>query len=551
MKKGQIYTGRVQYAEFPNKAVVFTESENPEDNGKKVIVKNSIPGQRVRFLVNKKRGDKCEGRLLEVLENASTETGERCKHFGQCGGCVYQSVAYENQLELKQEQVKKILDEAIKGEYTFEGITGSPTIEAYRNKMEFTFGDECKDGDLALGMHKRNSMYDIVTVDSCKIVDNDYKKILNCVYLYFKERKVSYFHKVRHEGYLRHLLVRKAVKTGQILVDLVTTTQQQMDLSELANELKALQLDGEIVGFLHTSNDSVADIVKNEHTDIIYGRDYIEEELLGLSFKISAFSFFQTNSLGAEVLYEKAREYVGTTKDKVVFDLYSGTGTIAQIIAPVAKKVIGVEIIAEAVEAAKVNAKLNGLSNCEFIADDVLTALDHIEDKPDLIILDPPRDGIHPKALSKIIDYGVDHMVYISCKPTSLARDLEMLQARGYKVEKGCCVDMFPNTVHVETVVLLSQQKPSDRIEVDLDLDELDVTSAESKATYAEIKEFVLKEYGLKVSNLYISQVKRKCGLEVGENYNLAKSEDGKQPNCPEEKEKAIREALKHFGMIS
>ena len=282
-------------------------------------------------------------------------------------------------------------------------------------------------------------MYDIVTVDGCKIVDSYYRKILVCVYEYFKDKNVPYYHKMRHEGYLRHLLVRKAVKTKQILVDIVTSTQLEFDMSELADKLKALELDGEIVGFLHTFNDSIADVVKNDKTDIIFGRDYIEEELLGLSFKITPFSFFQTNSLGAEVLYSKARDYIGSTKDKVVFDLYSGTGTIAQIIAPVAKKVIGVEIVEEAVEAAKENAKLN--------------------ERPDFIILDPPRDGINPKALEKIINYGVDKMVYISCKPTSLARDLEMLQDRGYVVEKGCCIDMFPNTVHCESIVLLKRVK--------------------------------------------------------------------------------------------
>ena len=550
MKKGETYTGRVQYVDFPNKAAVFTESENSEDNGQKVIVKNSIPGQKVRFMVNKKRSGRCEGRLLEVLENAPSETADRCKHFGTCGGCVYQSVKYEEQLKMKEAQVHKLLSEAVDGELNFEGIIGSPCQEAYRNKMEFSFGDEVKGGELALGLHKRNSMYDIVTVDGCKIVDGDYHKILTAVLEYCKQKELPYYHKMTHEGYLRHLLVRKAVKTQQILVDIVTTTQLDFDMAELADILRELPLSGTLTGFLHTRNDSVADVVKNEGTMVLYGRDYIEEELLGLTFKITAFSFFQTNSLGAEVLYSKAREYVGTTKDKVVFDLYSGTGTIAQILAPVAKKVIGVEIVEEAVAAATENAKRNGLDNCEFIADDVLKALDHITDRPDFIMLDPPRDGIHPKALEKIIDYGVDSMVYISCKPTSLARDLAVLQQRGYKVVKSCCVDMFPNTVHVESVVLLSQQKPDDTIEIDLDLDELDATSAELKATYQEIKDYVLKEFGLKVSSLYISQVKRKCGIEVGENYNLPKSENARVPQCPKEKEDAIKAALKYYAMI-
>ena len=563
MKKGETYTGRVQHVDFPNKAVVFTESENPEDNGQKVIVKNSIPGQKVRFMVNKKRGGKCEGRLLEVLENAPSETADRCKHFGTCGGCVYQSVQYEEQLKMKEAQVHKLLSEAVDGELNFEGIIGSPCQEAYRNKMEFSFGDEVKGGELALGLHKRNSMYDIVTVDGCKIVDGDYHKILTAVLEYCKQKELPYYHKMTHEGYLRHLLVRKAVKTQQILVDIVTTTQLDFDMAELADILRELPLSGTLTGFLHTRNDSVADVVKNEGTMVLYGRDYIEEELLGLTFKITAFSFFQTNSLGAEVLYSKAREYVGTTKDKVVFDLYSGTGTIAQILAPVAKKVIGVEIVEEAVAAAAENAERNGLDNCEFIADDVLKALDHITDRPDFIMLDPPRDGIHPKALEKIIDYGVDSMVYISCKPTSLARDLAVLQQRGYKVVKSCCVDMFPNTVHVETVVLLSHKKPDGHINVKVEfgegegkvpLDNIAKRAEEYKpkerVTYKMIKEYIEAKYGFKVHTAYIAEVKRDLGLPMYDAPNAV--EELKQPrkHPTAEKVEAIKDALKHFEII-
>ena len=453
MKKGQIIEGVIERVDFPNKGIIRTE------DGRQVIVKNTIPGQKVSASINKIRKGKAEGRLLEVLEKSPLEGDKTgCVHAGECGGCTYQTLPYDRQLEMKAEQVKKLMDDVIDQEnrdYQFLGIKESPRQTGYRNKMEFSFGDEVKGGELALGLHKRNSMYDIVTVDGCKIVDEDYHKILTAVLEYCRKKELPYYHKMTHEGYLRHLLVRKAVKTQQILVDIVTTTQIDFDMAELAGILQKLPLSGTLTGFLHTRNDSVADVVKNEGTTVLYGRDYIEEELLGLAFKITAFSFFQTNSLGAEVLYSKAREYVGTTKDKVVFDLYSGTGTIAQILAPVAKKVIGVEIVEEAVAAATENAERNGLDNCEFIADDVLKALDNITDRPDFIMLDPPRDGIHPKALEKIIDYGVDSMVYISCKPTSLARDLAVLQQRGYKVVKSCCVDMFPNTVHIETIVSL------------------------------------------------------------------------------------------------
>ena len=551
MKKGQVYEGVIESVEFPNKGIVNVSQED-----RCVIVKNGVPGQKVRFSVNKVKKGKAEGRLLEVIEKAPQEIEPACPHFGQCGGCTYQNLPYEEQVKLKESQVKAMMDEAVDGDYIWEGVLESPVKSEYRNKMEFSFGDEYKDGPLALGMHKRGSFHDIVNVCDCQIVDGDYRKILACTLECARKSGLPYYHRMRHDGYFRHLLVRKAVKTEEILIDIVTASEEGFDskpkefLNKWAAALQALELTGKIVGILHTKNDSLADIVKDEGTEVLFGQDYFYEELLGLKFKITPFSFFQTNSLGAEVLYEKAREYIGDTNEKVVFDLYSGTGTIAQILAPVAKKVVGVEIVEEAVEAAKVNAKLNGLDNCTFWAGDVLKVIDELGEVPDLIMLDPPRDGVNPKALMKILNFGVDRLVYIACKPTSLARDLEMIQGRGYKVEKIACVDLFPNTVHVETVVLLSQQKPDDTIEIDLDLDELDATSAELKATYQEIKDYVLKEFGLKVSNLYISQVKRKCGIEVGENYNLPKSENARVPQCPKEKEDAIKAALKYFAMI-
>ena len=282
--------------------------------------------------------------------------------------------------------------------------------------------------------------------------------ILECTREYFEQQKVPFYHRMRHDGYLRHLLVRKAVKTEEILADLITTsayTGEESLLRGWKEALLALPLKGTFAGILHTRNDSLADAVKDEGTEILYGQNYFYEELLGLKFKITPFSFFQTNSLGAEVLYETAREYIGDTKDKVVFDLYSGTGTIAQIAAPVAKKVVGVEIIEEAVEAARENAALNELDNCSFWAGDVLKVVDELKEVPDLVILDPPRDCVHPKALEKIIGFGAERIVYISCKPTSLARDLELLTGKGYVPERVSCVDLFPGTVHVETVCCL------------------------------------------------------------------------------------------------
>ncbi len=576
MKKGQIVEGVISRVEFPNKGILITE------DGAQVVVKNGLPGQKVSAAVNKVRRGKCEARLLEVLERSELELEEpQCVHAGICGGCNYQSLPYEEQLAIKSAQVKKLIDGVIAADnrdYEFLGIKPSPLQHGYRNKMEFSFGDAYKDGPLALGMHKRGSFYDIVDVPGCRIVDDDFRTVLAVTLSFFRERKISYYHKLRHTGYLRHLLVRKAARTGEILVDLVTTTQvpsakeQACDTDweqELLEGWKAALLaehyEGKLTGVLHTRNDSVADTITNEGTKVLFGQDFFYEELLGLRFQITPFSFFQTNSLGAEVLYETAREFIGESlhadlnadrectgspAGKVVFDLYSGTGTIAQMLSPVAGKVIGVEIVEEAVGAAKENARLNGLHNCEFIAGDVLKVIDGIADRPDYIVLDPPRDGIHPKALEKIIRYGVPQMVYISCKPTSLARDLEVLQARGYRVEKVCCVDMFPGTGHVESIVLLSKLHTKQNIEVELEMSELDLTAAESKATYEEIKDYVLEHTGLKVSSLYIAQIKEKCGIIERVNYNQPKSENSRQPKCPLEKETAIRKALEHFHMI-
>ena len=546
MKKGEIYEGVIEKVDFPNKGIVMVGDQ-------KVTVKNGMPGQKVRFMINKKRSGRAEGRLLEVLEKSSLEIREPvCNIFPECGGCMYQTMSYENQLEMKERQVRELLDGALNGtEYQWEGIHGSPIEFAYRNKMEFSFGDAYKDGPLTLGLHKKGSTYDVLTANDCKLVHEDMTKILTCVHEYFLKRNVSYYKKMQHTGYLRHLLLRRGVTTGEILVHVITTSQEEHNLESLKEELLALPLEGKIVGIMHIINDSLSDVVQSDETRILYGQDFFYETLLGLRFKISTFSFFQPNSLAAEVLYSVVRQYIGDTKDKVVFDLYSGTGTIAQLAASVADEVIGVEIVEEAVEAAKENAALNNLGNCKFIAGDVLKVLDDLTEKPDVIILDPPRDGIHPKALPKILSYGVDHIVYISCKATSLARDLPAFLAAGYKVEKACCVDQFCQTVHVETVVLLSQRKADDYLEVEIDLDELDATSAETKATYEEIKKYVAEHNdGMKVSNLYIAQVKKKCGIEIGQNFNLPKSENAKQPQCPKEKEDAIVEALKAFQMI-
>lgn len=469
MKKGQVYEAAVERVDFPNKGIARTEEGV-------VTVKMSLPGQKIKLCVNKLRNGKAEGRLLEVLQKAPWEIDPPCSRFGVCGGCMYLSLPYDEQLRMKEDQVRRLLDRCLEEQeagWSWEGIKGSPEIFGYRNKMEFTFGDEVKDGPLALGMHRRGSFYDVINAQECCIVDGDYRMILGAVKEYFAvypvESGVKPYHRVRHEGYLRHLVVRKAAYTGEILAALVTTSQELSGVEEerlilgfretLLELERTGKLKGHFAGILHIINDSKADIVQSDRMEVLYGQDYFYEELLGLRFKVSVFSFFQTNTRGAEILYETARKYIEESghsgSGKVIFDLYSGTGTIAQILAASADRVIGVEIVEEAVEAAVRNARENGLDNCTFMAGDVLKVLDTLEEKPDLIILDPPRDGVHPKALPKISSYGVNRILYISCKPTSLVRDIVEFRKSGYAVERACCIDMFPHTVHVETIVKL------------------------------------------------------------------------------------------------
>ncbi len=424
-----------------------------------------------------------------------------CTNAGKCGGCFYQGVPYEEQLAIKEQGVRALLTPVIRNDYLFEPIVPSPIATGYRNKMEFSFGDQQKDGPLTLGLHQKKSFFNILNTDDCQLPHPDFGAILTITREYFSRLGIGYFHKRSHSGYLRHLLVRRAIKTGEILVDLVTSTQlaelESLDIPAASQdnvgdaallatgrELQLLlgwkdallqlsadgKLEGHFAGILHTRNDSLADAIKDDGTEVLFGESFFYEELLGLRFRITPFSFFQTNSLGAEKLYSKVREYAGfedmqkSGEKPVIYDLYSGTGTITQLMSAVASQAVGVEIVEEAVVAARENARLNGIDNCDFIAGDVLKVIQEggelrkedgsLEDapRPDLIILDPPRDGIHPKALRKIIDYGVERLIYVACKPQSLARDLVPLQASGYVVEKVCPVDMFPQTNNCEVV---------------------------------------------------------------------------------------------------
>lgn len=452
MKRGQLVEIDIVDMEFPSLGIGYYED-------KKVYVKNGIRGQRVSIRVKKNRKDYIEGKLVEVISRSPIEVEGFCSHFGECGGCARQTIPYEKQIELKEAMVKKLIDDAGIEDYDFLGIEPSPDVNGYRNKMEYTFGDEAKGGEMTLGMHKRGQFNSIVTVNQCKLVDDDFNKILDITLNYFKEKNIPHYNKRTHKGYLRHLVVRKGIKTGEILIGLSTSSQMEIDLNEYVKSLQAIDYRGELKGILHIINDGLADILQSDKTEILFGRNYFYEELLGLKFKIYPFSFFQTNSLGAEVLYNTALDFIQNPKGKTVFDLYCGTGTIGQIVAKKAEKVIGIELVEEAVEAANENAKMNGLENCKFIAGDVFEKVNEIDENPDIIILDPPRVGVHPKALDKVLRFNAKEIVYVSCNPKTLAENLKQIQDYGYTVEKVKCVDMFPHTPHVECVVQIYKDK--------------------------------------------------------------------------------------------
>lgn len=448
MKKRKVYEFDIVDTEFPGFGVAYKDDM-------KVLIKNALPGQKVEGFVNKKTKEYAKAKLNKVIEDVDYKIDPKCPIFDVCGGCSHQFLSYEKQLEIKKEQVLKLFENANISGFEFLGIQGSPEEFYYRNKMEFTFGDMEKGGELTLGMHAQGKSFGIISADVCKIVDSDFNLILKTVLEYFRAQGLPHYRIMSHEGYLRNLVIRKGKNTKEIMVNLVTTSQKDFDLTEFTEMLKGLNYEGELTGILHTINDSLSDVVQADSMEVLFGRDYIMEEVLGLKFKISPFSFFQTNTKGAEALYSIVREFMGDAKSKVVFDLYCGTGTIGQIAAHNAEKVIGIELIEEAAKAANENAKLNGLTNCEFLAGDVAKVIKDIKVKPDIIILDPPRPGVHPDALKYVTKFNAKDIIYVSCNPKTLVEDLKFLIKEGYKVEKVKVKDMFPHTPHVETVVRL------------------------------------------------------------------------------------------------
>lgn len=429
------------------------------EEDKKIFFTGGLVGQRVLAKIKKVKKDRAEGIILKTLHPSEEEIKAQCIHFGQCGGCRFQNLPYEQELKIKEQYIQDLFNKAGLSMGNYMGITPSPTQKGYRNKMEFSFGDEVKGGELCLGMHKKNAHYSIVSCEECQIIDEDYQRILCFTQSFFRKNGIAFYNKITKQGILRHLLVRKAWYTKEILLCLVATTKDHLPLQAFVQGILSLPLQGTIKGILLTQNTSFADAIINQKTTTLYGQDFITEQCLGLTYKITAFSFFQTNTRACENLYQTVLDFCEDFPVHTVFDLYCGTGTMTQLLARRAKESIGIEIIQEAIEAAKSNAAQNGITNCSFLCGDVLHEVEQLKKHADLIILDPPRSGIQPKALQKILAFSPQAFIYVSCKASSLIKELPAFLENGYNIQRTALIDMFPRTSHVETVALLCKDK--------------------------------------------------------------------------------------------
>ncbi|MBQ6623014.1 MAG: 23S rRNA (uracil(1939)-C(5))-methyltransferase RlmD [Mogibacterium sp.] len=398
-----------------------------------------------------------------------------CKSKEHCGGCIYQGVPYEEQLAAKDKSVRRLLDKHDIDESVYLGMEPALTCFGYRNKMEYTFGDLEKGGELELGMHYKGRFMSIITTDECQLVPASFNTVLRSVLEFCRSKGYRPYHRKTHEGLLRNLVVRCGVRTNELLINIVTASAD-FDEDGFRDMLLELQpeLDMEIVGIMRTLNDALADAVIDESHKILYGREYYNEEILGLKFKVNAFAFFQTNIRAVERLYKDVLEVVPDVSGKTVYDLYCGTGTISQLMASKAKDVYGIDIVEDSIEAARYNTELNGISNCHYICGDVKEKLDEIPVKPDVIVVDPPRAGIHDKAVKMLCSYGIEEIVYVSCNPKTLCINLDLFRELGYEIKQIKTYDNFPMTKHVETVVKLSQKHIDHSIRVELDLDEFE-----------------------------------------------------------------------------
>ena len=519
-------------------------------DGFTVFVKDAVIGDTVTAKIIKAKKNYGYGRLMEVLKPSPYRVEPKCEFARQCGGCQLQALSYDQQLVFKTNKVKGHLERI--GGFTdipMEPIIGMDELFHYRNKAQFPVGRN-KEGKIVTGFYAGRT-HNIIENRDCALGVAENKEVLDCVIAHMEKYGIEPYNEATGKGLVRHVLIRYGYFTKEVMVCLILNGNKIPKEEQLVKSL--CEIPG-MTSITINVNKKHSNVILGEEIRLLWGQEYITDRIGDISYQISPLSFYQVNPMQTQKLYAKALEYADLHGQETVWDLYCGIGTISLFLAQKAKFVRGVEIVPAAIENAKENAKLNGLENTEFFVGKAEEVLPREYKKngvyADVIVVDPPRKGCDETLLETMIEMNPDRIVYVSCDSATLARDLKYLCERGYELRKVCPVDQFGMTVHVETVVLLSQQKPDDTIEIDLDLDELDATSAELKATYQEIKDYVLKEFGLKVSSLYISQVKRKCGIEVGENYNLPKSENARVPQCPKEKEDAIKAALKYYAMI-
>ena len=541
--KNKIYRCRI--TDYTSDGTGFAKIE-----GRAVFVPRAAVGDQCDVRIVKVTKNVAYGRMEKLIVPSAARMAPACPAADKCGGCCYQHITYEEELRAKEKKVRDALTR-IGGQDGAKllGITGAPATEHYRNKAQYPVGRD-KGGKIVTGFYRPRS-HDIVPVERCLIQSETADRIAAIVREWMQDYDVPPYDYAAKRGAVRHIYVRVGEKSGESQLTLIAATHKMPALDELTRRLR--EREPSLTGVLLNHNQRGDNVILGDKTDVLWGEPMLEDRLCGHSFLLSPEAFYQVNHAQAERLYMCALEFAELTGEETVVDLYCGAGTITLALAEKAKQVIGVEIVPEAVENATLNAARNGMDNVEFLCADAGQAARQLAQRgvaPDVLVVDPPRKGLDDTARDAILKMLPPRIVYVSCDPATLARDVAELCGAGYVLERAQAFDLFPRTNHVETVVLLSQQKPDDTIEIDLDLDELDATAAETKATYEEIKAYVWEKHNMKVSSLYISQVKRKCGLEVGQNYNLSKSENPKVPKCPAEKEAAIMDALKHFQMI-
>ena len=538
LEKGSIYTAVIDGYSSEGLGIARV-------NGAVVFVPHAVRGEEIDLRITKVMKTSCAGEIVKIHDPSPERMEPECPYAGKCGGCAYRHLTYPEELWAKRQRVQDALTRIGGLELTVEEILGAKNPEHYRNKSQYPVGADGSIGFFQARTHK------VVPIRRCLIQTEAADRTAQAVGEWMRRYKISAYDETTGKGLVRHVCVRVNRK-GESLCCVVVNGDKVPREPELAAYVTAAV--PHTVGVLLNSNTRRGNVVLGDKYRTLFGRNYLMDTLCGLEFKLSMPSFYQVNRDQAEVLYGKALEFAGLTGNETVLDLYCGIGTITLCLAKAAKRVIGAEIVPPAIRDAKENALRNHIENAEFFCGDAADIAAKLESdglRPDVVTVDPPRKGLAPEVIASVAAMGPKKVVYVSCDPATLGRDVKIFREFGYEAKRAAAVDMFPGTAHVETVVLLSKgEVDSKKIRVEFSLEDMDMSEFQDGATYTQIKDYVLEHTGLKVSSLYISQIKRKCGIGVGKNYNLPKSEDSRQPQCPPEKEKAIREAFKYFGMI-